>query len=119
MNEMIGKVPNNDEGMEVVTMLRRMLKASDSKYRLRLRGRKPKQGVRSKDHPYSLPLDKADVLALYLIDKEGSWSDRFFENFKRGYGQGFRAGELKTIARIRGALTEVENQVDYYDTTKS
>lgn len=119
MHEMIGKVANDDQGMEVVTMLRRMLKASNSKYRLRLRGRQPKQGVRSKDHPYSLPLDKADVLALYLVDKTGGWGDQFHENFKRGYGQGFRAGELKTIARIRGALTEVENQVDYYDTAKS
>ncbi len=119
MNEMIGKVPNNDEGMEIVTMLRRMLKASDSRYRLRLRGRKPKQGVSWRDHPYSLPLDKADVLALYLIDKEGSYCDQLYDYHRRGREDGFRDGVNHAIGKIRGMLTITENHLHYYDDRKS
>jgi len=59
------RLPNTEENMAIITFLRKMIKASDSRWQLVLRGRKPIDG---KKYGYggNLPLKYAKEFAVYV-----------------------------------------------------
>jgi len=59
------RLPNTEENMAIVRFLRKMIKASDSRWQLSLRGRKPIDG---KKYGYggNLPLKYAKEFAVYV-----------------------------------------------------
>jgi len=59
------RLPNTEENMAIVRFLRKMIKASDSRWQLVLKGRKPIDG---KNYGYggNLPLKYAKEFAIYI-----------------------------------------------------
>lgn len=60
------KVPNNEDGRQLVALLKKLTKECNSKYKLRLKGRKPINGYKCSFG--TVKLGDAQELAVYLDD---------------------------------------------------
>ena len=61
------KLPNNDEGKELLRLLRKLTIDCNSKYRIRIKYRSPKEGERANVYG-DLNKDNSHEIALYLDD---------------------------------------------------
>ena len=87
------KIPYNDEGKELLKLLRKLTKECNSKYRIRTKYRSPKEGSKSNWYGDVMKED-ATELALYLDDTSSNptyQEDRYYE----GYQEGRRVGRMQ------------------------
>lgn len=84
------KVPNNDEGKELLKLLRKLTRECNSKFRIRIKYRSPKEGERANVYG-DLNKDNSNQIALYLDDTSSDPSyqeDRYTEGYQEGVRRG-------------------------------
>ena len=84
------KIPYNDEGKELLKLLRKLTKECNSKYRIRTKYRSPKEGSKSNWYGDVMKED-ATELALYLDDTSSNptyQEDRYYEGYQEGVRRG-------------------------------
>ncbi len=90
------KIPNNDEGKELLRLLRKLTKECNSKFRIRIKYRSPKEGAKANAYG-DLNKDNSNQIALYLDDTS---ADPIYQEDR--YTKGYQEGVRKMKSNLQG-----------------
>ena len=92
------KVNNDDQGQQLIALLKTKMKECNSVYKLRLKGRKPtKESGGWKEYPNGCPISVSQEIALYLDDEGMTMTNEYL---------------YKQIGYLRACIEEKQHEID-------